>query len=144
MHHCASSLYTRELKVIVLYQPFPKTALFLAPHHHPCLPCQREVDWRQGTSCCFVAFACDMSVFFIHQTFLPSRRRDCHTTHRLYIFSVSYISKYNCVIKNRRESTSLPRLSFFIQYVNHSPVCSPAHQSASGTALQQARCTVLK
>ena len=107
MHHCASSLYTRELKVIVLYQPFQKTALSLAPHHHPCLPCQREVDWRQGTSCCFVAFACDMSVFFIHQTFLPSRRRDCHTAHRLYIFSVSYISKYNCVIKNRRESTSL-------------------------------------
>ena len=27
-----------------------------AMHYHPCLPCQREVDWRQGTNCCFVAF----------------------------------------------------------------------------------------
>ena len=33
-----------------------KTALSLALHHHTCLPCQREVDWRQGTNCCFVAF----------------------------------------------------------------------------------------
>lgn len=25
-------------------------------------------------------FNCDTPAFFIHQTFLPSRRRDCHTT----------------------------------------------------------------
>ena len=31
MHHCASSLYTRELKVILLYQPFQnRTILCLA------------------------------------------------------------------------------------------------------------------
>ena len=28
----------------------------LHPALCPCLPCQREVDWRQGTNCCFVAF----------------------------------------------------------------------------------------
>ena len=57
-----------------------KTALSLAPHHHTCLPCQREVDWRQGTNLNIIAFTCDMLTIFILQTFLPSRRRDCHTT----------------------------------------------------------------
>ena len=52
----------------------------LASHHHTCLPCQREVDWRQGTNLNIIAFTCDMSTLFILQTFLPSRRRDCHTT----------------------------------------------------------------
>ena len=28
--------------------------------------------------CC--VFTCDMFIFLIYQTFLPSRRRDCHTT----------------------------------------------------------------
>ena len=44
------------------------------------VPCQREVDWRQGTNLNIIAFTCDMSTLFILQTFLPSRRRDCHTT----------------------------------------------------------------
>ena len=56
-----------------------KTALSLASHHHTCLPCQREVDWRQGTNLNIIAFTCDMSTLFILQTFLPSRRRDCNT-----------------------------------------------------------------
>ena len=51
----------------------------LASHHHTCLPCQREVDWRQGTNLNIIAFTCDMSTLFILQTFLPSRRRDCNT-----------------------------------------------------------------
>ena len=33
-----------------------KTALPLEKHHHTCLPCQREVDWRQDTSLDFIAF----------------------------------------------------------------------------------------
>ena len=35
--------------------PFEKLTI---PRKTPysCLPCQREVDWRQGTNCCFVAF----------------------------------------------------------------------------------------
>ena len=35
--------------------PFEKRTI---PRKTPysCLPCQREVDWRQGTNCCFVAF----------------------------------------------------------------------------------------
>ena len=38
MHHCASSLYTRELKVIVLYQPFQnRTIPRPAPPHLPPL-----------------------------------------------------------------------------------------------------------
>ena len=52
-------------------------------HHRsaqrPCLPCQREVAWRQGTSLNIIAFTCDTPAFFIHQTFLSSRRKDCHT-----------------------------------------------------------------
>ena len=52
----------------------------LASHHHTCLPCQREVDWRQGTNLNIIAFTCDTLTIFILQTFLPSRRRDCHTT----------------------------------------------------------------
>ena len=55
------------------------SALSLASHHHTCLPCQREVDWRQGTNLNIIAFTCDMLTIFILQTFLPSRRRDCHT-----------------------------------------------------------------
>ena len=57
-----------------------KTAQSIENRHHPCLPCQREVDWRQGTNLNIIAFTCDMSTLFILQTFLPSRRRDCHTT----------------------------------------------------------------
>ena len=56
-----------------------KTALSIENRHHPCLPCQREVDWRQGTNLNIIAFTCDMSTLFILQTFLPSRRRDCNT-----------------------------------------------------------------
>ena len=33
-----------------------KTALSIENRQHPCLPCQREVDWRQGINCCLVAF----------------------------------------------------------------------------------------
>ena len=51
----------------------------LASHHHTCLPCQREVDWRQGTNLNIIVFTCDMLTIFILQTFLPSRRRDCNT-----------------------------------------------------------------
>ncbi len=50
----------------------------VANRHHTCLPCQREVDWRQGTNHNIIAFTCDMLTIFILQTFLPSRRRDCH------------------------------------------------------------------
>ena len=31
------------------------SALSLASHHHTCLPCQREVDWRHDTNFCLVA-----------------------------------------------------------------------------------------
>ena len=58
-----------------------KTELSLALHHHTCLPCQREVDWRQGTNCCFVEFYLRyVRLFLFTKLFLPSRRRDCHTT----------------------------------------------------------------
>ena len=38
-------------------------------HYHTCLPCQREVDWRQGTNCWFIAFACSISVFLYYKLF---------------------------------------------------------------------------
>ena len=57
----------------------------VASHHHTCLPCQREVDWRQGTNLNIIAFTCDMLTIFILQTFLPSRRRDYHTYRTLSV-----------------------------------------------------------
>ena len=52
------------------------------PTPRPCLPCQREVDWRQGTNCRFVAFCLWYVHLFDLSNFLPSRRRDCYTTFR--------------------------------------------------------------
>ena len=42
---------------------------FAPKHYHTCLPCQREVDWRQGTNCCFIAFACSISAFLYYKLF---------------------------------------------------------------------------
>ena len=53
--------YLFNERSVVSHYPSPRTnpsksALSFEKHYHPCLPCQREVDWRQGTNCCFVAF----------------------------------------------------------------------------------------
>ena len=79
-----------------------KSALSLALHQHPCLlmnaPFVLHPHYPSKSttllpplskgggltarhkllSCC--VFTCDMFTFLIYQTFLPSRRRDCHTT----------------------------------------------------------------
>ena len=67
------------LSISISYAPssLSKTALPLALHHHPCLPCQREVDWRQGTSLDIIAFCLRYANHFYVANFLPSRRRDC-------------------------------------------------------------------
>ena len=81
-----SSLHTNPTKTALSHP--------LHPVPHSCLPCQREVDWRQGTNCCFVAFVCDISAFFIYQTFLPSRRRDCFPTPPSMRFSALSLSLF--------------------------------------------------
>ena len=57
----------------------PKTALSLENHQHPCLP-SKKGRWLDGKAQAFILLlsACATSAFFIHQTFLPSRRRDCY------------------------------------------------------------------
>ena len=57
-----------------------KTALSLAPHHIlASLVKGRWIDGKAQTVA-LLRSACDMPTLFIFQTFLPSRRRDCHTT----------------------------------------------------------------
>ena len=69
MHHCASSLYTRELKVIVLYQPFQnRTIPRKSPTPLPPLSKGGGLTARHKLSLCCI-FTCDTSAFFIHQTF---------------------------------------------------------------------------
>ena len=69
MLHCASSLYTRELKVIVLYQPFQnRTIPRPAPPPLPPLSKGGGLTARHKLSLCCI-FTCDTSAFFIHQTF---------------------------------------------------------------------------
>ena len=56
-----------------------KNALSLALHHVlASLVKGRWIDGKAQTVA-LLRFTCGMSDFFIHQTFLPSRRRDCHT-----------------------------------------------------------------
>lgn len=44
----------------------------------------------------------------------------------------------------QKDNNPSPHVCPFIQYVNHSPVCSPAHSSAFGTASPQGRCKAPK
>ena len=44
----------------------------------------------------------------------------------------------------QKDNNPSPHVCPFIQYVNHSPVCSPAHSSAFGTASPQDRCKAPK
>ena len=58
------------------------------PNPHYPSPCTTTLAslvkgrWLDGTTqtVALLRFNCDTPAFFIHQTFLPSRRRDCHTT----------------------------------------------------------------
>ena len=74
----------------------PRKALY------PCLPCQREVDWRQDTNCCFIAFYLRYPAFLIYQTFLPSRRRDCSpSAPSIRFFALSLEKHYRpCLLMN--------------------------------------------
>ena len=56
----------------VLHYPLPRTKL-------ASLVKGRWIDGKTQTVA-LLRFACDTSAFFIRHTFLPSRRRDCHTT----------------------------------------------------------------
>ena len=134
------------------------------------------------------------------QTFLPSRRRDCHTSPRPYqpfqnrtiprkalsplplnerfvgFASMQSLWAFNfghpcpSLVKGellllsfvqptieglphrtlsspqplQKDNNPSPHVCPFIQYVNHSPVCSPAHSSAFETASPQDRCKVPK
>lgn len=44
----------------------------------------------------------------------------------------------------QKDNNPSPHVCPFIQYVNHSPVCSPAHSSVFGTASPQDRCKAPK
>ena len=44
----------------------------------------------------------------------------------------------------QKDNNPSPHVYPFIQYINHSPVCSPAHSSVFGTASPQGRCKVPK
>ena len=44
----------------------------------------------------------------------------------------------------QKDNNPSPHVFPFIQYINHSPVCSPAHSSAFGTASPQDRCKAPK
>ena len=90
----------------------------LASHHHTCLPCQREVDWRQGTNLNIIAFTCDTLTIFILQTFLPSRRRDCHTTN-LASHQPLLLHRMLPFPHNHCKRTTIPRSTLSLQNQNH-------------------------
>ena len=60
------------------------SALFVSHYPSPRTKLASLVKgrWLDGKAQAVVLlrFNCDTSAFFIHQTFLPSRRRDCHIT----------------------------------------------------------------
>ena len=56
----------------------------------------RWIDGKAQTVV-LLRFNCDTSAFFIHQTFLPSRRRDCYTTPSKTALSLSlFVGEWAC------------------------------------------------
>ena len=68
-----------------------KTALSLENCHHTCLPCQREVDWRQGTNCCSVAFYLRHVRLFYSPNFSAVKTEGLPHPHHQWDFPHSYI-----------------------------------------------------
>ena len=82
MQCCDRFLYYYILAVIPPHQPSPKTHYpSLCTMYLPPLLKGGGLTARHKLSLCCI-FACDMPTLFILQTFLPSRRRDCHTIPR--------------------------------------------------------------
>ena len=83
---------------------YPSLAPTLSNPHYPLL-CTNTLAslvkgrWIDGKAQTVVLlrFNCDTSAFFIHQTFLPSRRRDCYTTPSKTALSLSlFVGEWAC------------------------------------------------
>ena len=72
------------LSISISYAPssLSKTTLSLALHHHPCLPCQREVDWRHDTSFDIIAFCLRYANHFYVANFFAVKTEGLLYTHQ--------------------------------------------------------------
>ena len=94
-------LYTMELKVIVLYQPFQNRTKLAS------LVKGRWIDGKAQTVALLLS-VCDMPTLFIFQTFLPSRRRDCTPSAPSMRFSALSLAQHHILASLVKGEVLLP------------------------------------